>query len=86
MSHRGAQELAELLVGPGAAFELRERSLSGSARNIRDIATEQTSSHRVGERTSNDQVDLIDRLRGERSLVRGGGEKLLVQRFDLVVS
>jgi hypothetical protein len=82
----GTQELAELGVGPGLGFGARDGLQSGGAGEEGDVAGEQPSTDGVGEAAADDEVDLIDRLGCQCGPLEAGGEELVVERFDVVMS
>lgn len=81
----GAQEQAELVFGPGLALDPLQRSLLGGMRDDRDVASHEPATVRVGERTADHEVDLVDGL-GRQPSPGSRVEERVVQGFDLLVA
>ncbi len=86
MARGGTQERLELLGGPGVLLDLRDRPQSWCVGDDRGVSRDEPAAHGVGERTPDDEMNLVDGLRRERRSTVGWIEEPVVERFEVVGS
>lgn len=86
MTGRGPQELLQLLGGPGLRFGLLDRTEPRGTGDERHAAAQQPPAHGLVERAADDEMELVYRLWPPGPAAARSGEKLVVERLDVMVT